>query len=66
MVVWLLLAIAESKKESKKADDLPGLRFLGHGYDLIKGNPDGDLQTGGTDPGIQFTYPLLNFTYEQG
>ena len=45
-------------------ENLPygGIGFLGTGYDMVKGNPDGDSQTM-VDPG--FRPPILELVYDQ-
>ncbi|XP_072180075.1 uncharacterized protein [Diadema setosum] len=38
--------------------------FLGVGYDIIDGNPDGgDISNGGVDPGLKSTWPVFRLTY---
>ena len=42
-----------------------GLQFLGVGYNLLKGNPEGgDLSNGGIDPGLLFTRKVLKLSYD--
>ena len=41
-------------------------RYAGLGYNIIKGNPEGDFNTGGIDPGIKTTRVIFAHTYETG
>ncbi|CAH3162231.1 unnamed protein product [Pocillopora meandrina] len=42
-----------------------GLQFLGVGYNLLEGNPDGgDLSNGGIDPGLLFTRKVFKLSYD--
>ena len=47
-------------------DNLPykGIDYLGMGYDLIMGNPNGSSEAGGVDPGIRMPVAVVT-TYEQ-
>ena len=38
-------------------------RYAGTGYNLIKGNPEGDFNYGGVDPGIKTTNYIFTHTY---
>ena len=62
MVAWLLLASVVHAKPKK---ELPGIEFVGVAYDLLEGNPDGDLKTGGKDPGIKLAHHVLKLTYNK-
>jgi len=50
-------------------DALPapdGLFFVGSGYNLVKGNPDGhNLANGGVDPGLLPARRMLQLTYKE-
>ena len=37
--------------------------FVGIGYDLLKGNPEGDFNQGGIDPGYKLARNILKRTY---
>lgn len=37
-------------------------RYAGTGYNLIKGNPEGDFSYGGVDPGIKTTHVIFSQT----
>jgi hypothetical protein len=41
-------------------------RYVGVGYNLIKGSPEGDFSYGGIDPGIKITRHIFDFTYNEG
>ena len=41
----------------------PITRYAGMGYNLLRGNPEGDFDIGGKDPGIQGTRWIFNLTY---
>ena len=38
-------------------------RYAGTGYNLIRGNPEGDFSYGGVDPGIKTTNEIFAHTY---
>ena len=40
----------------------PIVRYAGAGYNIIKGNPEGDFTRGGIDPGIKATREIFAFT----
>ncbi|XP_038049832.1 uncharacterized protein LOC119723332 [Patiria miniata] len=43
----------------------PGtLTFLGNGYNILFGNPEGDLRTGSGDPGLLITRKIFDFSYD--
>ena len=39
-------------------------RYAGTGYDLLKGNPEGDFNRGGIDPGIRKTREIFSHSYK--
>ena len=41
----------------------PITRFAGMGYNLLRGNPEGDFERGGKDPGLHDTRWIFNLTY---
>ncbi len=51
------------------ADPLPapgGVTFLGIGYNILIGNPEGgDVNTGGVDPGLLTTRKIFKLTYDE-
>lgn len=40
--------------------------YAGLGYNIIRGNPEGDFNRGGIDPGIKTTRVIFAHTYEMG
>ena len=44
-----------------------GVNFIGIGYDIINGNPEGgDLASGGVDPGLKVSRNIFKLTYDNG
>ena len=41
----------------------PITRYAGMGYNLLRGNPEGDFERGGNDPGLLNTRWIFNLTY---
>ena len=41
-------------------------RFVGVGYNYIRGSPEGEFSSGGRDPGVLITSHILKFTYSEG
>ena len=41
-------------------------RYAGTGYNLVRGNPEGDFNRGGIDPGIMTTNNIFAHTYAMG
>ena len=41
-------------------------RYVGSGYNLVKGNPEGDFNYGGVDPGIKTTNEIFAQSYTSG
>ena len=41
----------------------PITRYTGMGYNILRGNPEGDFERGGKDPGICDTHWIFNLTY---
>ena len=41
-------------------------RYAGLGYNIIRGNPEGDFNRGGIDPGIKTTRVIFAHTYKNG
>ena len=59
--------------EGRKYDALTQLdrlslvtRYTGVGYNIIRGNPEGDFNRGGIDPGIKTTHVIFAHTYKTG
>ena len=46
--------------------ELPkGLDYIGVGYNLLRGNPEGSLSTGGVDPGLLVTRKIFKLTWKE-
>ena len=41
-------------------------RYAGVGYNIIRGNPEGDFNRGGIDPGLKTTRVIFALTYKSG
>ena len=41
----------------------PIARYAGMGYNILRGNPEGDFNHGGRDPGVHVTRWIFNLTY---
>lgn len=64
LVLVSLLAVSVSKTDAYQQPP-KGLQFLGVGYNLLEGNPDGgDLSNGGIDPGLLFTRKVFKLSYD--
>lgn len=51
----------------EETDQLTSItRYVGVGYNLLKGSPDGDFILGGADPGVLITKAIFDFTYQEG
>ncbi|XP_063965620.1 uncharacterized protein LOC129275953 isoform X2 [Lytechinus pictus] len=42
------------------------MKYIGISYDIIRGNPEGDKNSGGVDPGLMTTRRVLKLTYDEG
>lgn len=61
-----LAALLESDEEfaQEQIDRLSLVtRYTGTGYNLVRGNPEGDFNRGGIDPGIKTTNEIFSHTY---
>ena len=75
MILFIILCIVPVTNAASKAqlqddwDKLPrpsGISFVGSGYNLIKGNPDGEeINNGGVDPGLHPEKRILEFTFKK-
>ena len=78
VILTILVAIAlvpdKEPNESQAVEPTPPAKykptpvgisnFVGIGYNIISGNPEGgDLHTGGVDPGFLVTRPIFKLTY---
>ena len=61
-------ANAEQDLAEEEADRLTSItRYVGVGYNLLKGSPEGDFDRGGADPGILINRGVIfEFTYDEG
>lgn len=60
-ILWTALLV-KGKESSPN-----GIRFIGVGYHLINGNPEGgDANNGGIDPGLLSTRQILALTFDEG
>jgi hypothetical protein len=51
----------------EETDELTSVtRYVGVGYNLLKGSPDGDFLRGGVDPGILVNRIIFDFSYDEG
>ena len=51
-------------KDGGESTNLVG--FVGIGYDLLEGNPEGDFDRGGLDPGFKLAQNIFKVTYDEG
>ena len=42
------------------------IRYVSFGYNLLTGNPEGEFDLGGRDTGIKISYPIFDFSYDEG
>ena len=65
MQLSVILIIIGMTVVVKGSGDAPnGLHFVGVGYNLLKGNPEGgDVTNGGVDPGLLITRKILKLTW---
>ena len=58
-IILGVAVVTDAAEESPK-----GLHFVGVGYNLLEGNPEGgDLNSGGIDPGLLFARKIFRLTY---
>ena len=64
MQLPIILIIIGMTVVGKGSGDAPkGLHFFGVGYNLLKGNPEGDARYGGVDPGLLITRKIFQLTW---
>ena len=64
-VFLIVLGVAVVTHASQNVTTAKGLRFLGVGYNVLKGNPDGgNLTHGGVDPGLLFARKIFKLTWD--
>ena len=67
LITFLItLVAAVVTHATKNVETAKGLRFLGVGYNILKGNPDGGgkLLEGGVDPGLLSTRKIFKLTWD--
>lgn len=61
----IILGVAVVTHATGDVNTAKGLRFLGVGYNILKGNPDGGmLSLGGVDPGLLSTRKIFKLTWD--
>ena len=61
LLVTFGLAVTQASNNVSRAK---GLQFIGVGYNLLKGNPEGgELSRGGVDPGLLLTRKIFKLTF---
>ena len=64
-IFLITLGVAVVTHASKDVTKAKGLRFLGVGYNVLKGNPDGGkLSHGGDDPGLLYARKIFKLTWD--
>ena len=59
-------AMLDQDVAEEETDQLTSItRYVGIGYNLLKGSPDGDFILGGADPGVLTTKMVFAFTYQE-
>lgn len=62
----IILGVAVVTHSTGDVNTAKGLRFLGVGYNILKGNPDGSkLSLGGVDPGLLSTRKIFKLTWDK-
>jgi hypothetical protein len=61
--MWSLMSDANLQEKDAL---YPITRYTGMGYNYLRGNPEGDFNIGGKDPGIRSTRWIFNLTYSMG
>lgn len=62
----IILGVAVVTHSTGDVNTAKGLRFLGVGYNILKGNPDGGkLSLGGVDPGLLSTRKIFKLTWDK-
>ena len=62
-LITLVVAVVTHATEDAKT--AKGLRFLGVGYNILKGNPDGAKSSnGGVDPGLLSSRKIFKLTWD--
>ncbi|KAJ7378960.1 hypothetical protein OS493_019659 [Desmophyllum pertusum] len=60
LIILGVVVVAQAAQDAPK-----GLHFVGVGYNLLEGNPEGgDLSNGGVDPGLLLTRKIFKLTFD--
>ena len=64
-IVLIILGAAAVTHASQDVATAKGLTYLGVGYNILKGNPEGgELSRGGVDPGLLSARKILKLTWD--
>jgi len=64
-IFLITLGVGVVTSASQNVAAAKGIRFLGVGYNVLKGNPDGgNLSHGGVDPGLLFARQIFRLTWD--
>eukprot|EP00057_Strongylocentrotus_purpuratus_P009502 XP_011663976.1 PREDICTED: uncharacterized protein LOC105438173 [Strongylocentrotus purpuratus] len=67
VILFVMLLLQDARQCSAGLPIPSGVTFLGSGYNIIEGNPEGgDMATGGVDPGLLVGRKVFVMTYEEG
>ena len=67
VILLVMLLLHDARWCSAQLPIPSGVTFLGIGYNIIEGNPEGgDMATGGVDPGLLVSRSVFVMTYEEG
>lgn len=61
-VFFMLMLMMHGVYRSSASGD----RFIGIGYNILEGNPEGGDSNGGLDPGLLTTHRVIDLTYDEG
>ena len=65
-VFLITLGIAVVTHSSEDTETATGLTYLGVGYNILKGNPEGgEISIGGVDPGLLHTRNIFQLTWDE-
>ncbi len=66
-IFLITLGVAVVTHASNDVATAKGVKFIGVGYNIIKGNPEGsELSHGGIDPGLHSTRQIFKLTWAAG
>ena len=64
-IFFITLGVAVGTHANQNVATAKGLRFLGVGYNILIGNPEGHLSSGGVDPGLLSTRNIFKLTWDK-